>query len=187
MAAICLSSLRFTIYNSMCNLHSLLILCFIGLAVVFEALFTKAIYIILKMKSQHRLFGIEPGLVWPALALFGMVWCSNTQALPANALVQILSLSSSTGPPPYTHPPLSKKFLGGVKVVASKSDILQSPCELLLREPICHMEKEVSLTHRDFCTYTQRHAEVGEMTNYPLCESVCCEAMSKQHTRSNFI
>jgi len=174
VAAICFPILHFTIYISISNLHSLLILCFIGLAVVSDTIFTKAIYIILKCNSLQA-FGLKHGLIWPTLALFGILWGSNTQADPANALAQILSLSSSTGNPPH-----SKKFLGGVKVVASKSDFLPPPCELLHWEPICHMEGRRHLhTHRPTRIHTMSCWGRGNGWLSPVCkcECVCSEAM----------
>lgn len=156
VAAICFSFLYPNIYNSIYNLHSLLILCFL------KAVFTKAIYI-LNTTSLHRVLV----RAWFSLASFGAVWWSDTQAHPANALAHILSPDTSTGMPPI------QKFLGGVKVVASKSDFLLPPCEMLLWEPICHMERNHHLhTHRPVHIHAH-HAEVGEKANYPLCEWVC--------------
>lgn len=97
----------------MLNLHSLSIPRFIGLADVFEAIFTKAIYITLKSNSLNWLcfcFFLEPASPWPALAF----WCSHMQTNPANALEQILSLPSSTGfnPPPLPTKRKKKKKIG---------------------------------------------------------------------------
>lgn len=151
------------IYNSIYNLHSLLILCFL------KAVFTKAIYI-LNTTSLHRVLV----RAWFSLASFG-VWCSDTQAHPANALAHILSPVTSTGMPPI------QKFLGGVKVVSSKSDFLLPPCEMLLWEPICHMERNHHLHTQKPVHIHAHHAEVGEKANYPLCEWVCVCAVKHTH------
>lgn len=136
-----------------------------------EAVFTKSICIILKSNSLRRLLVwclVCFGPLWPYLARFGVV-------TPRHILPMHLH-RSWVCPVQQESPPTSKKFLGGVKVIASKSDFLPPPCELLLWEPICHMEKRRHLhTHGPMHVHTMSCWGRGNGWLSPVWASVCMQ------------
>lgn len=139
-------SISWRIYNSIWNLHSLLIQRFIGLAAVLDAIFTKAISIILKSNFLYSLLIwslICFGPLWPYLAWFGAI--TPRRILP-------MHLCRSWVRPVQLPPPKNKKKSWDLwRLSYPKMTFCYPPCELKLREPICHKERKPH-------THTQSHA-----------------------------
>lgn len=179
-SSICYCFLLFTIYNSIYNFHSLLIQCFMGPAIVSDAAFTKAISIILKTNSLHR------RLVW-SLVCFGPLrpdldrFCAPTprSIMPVHLHRSwIRPFQQEFRPPPPPHVP--KNSWEEFRLLHPKV----TSCHRGLNATVgAHLPqgKQTACRRRDPRTCTRHHAEVWEVTNYPLCECVFREAV-RRHT-----
>lgn len=166
----------------MYNLHSLLILCFMVLAVVFEAIFTEAIYIILKTNSLHRLLVgslVCFGPLWPYLARSGVL--TPRHILPMHLRRSWICPVQQESPP---YPKISWEVW---RLSHPKVTFCHPHVNCYYGSPSVTWKGGAIYTHRDPRTYTQRHAGVGEMANYPLCECVHCGAMHGRSMQLSFV
>lgn len=151
-----------------------------GPAIVSDAAFTKAISIILKTNSLHR------RLVW-SLVCFGPLrpdldrFCAPTprSIMPVHLHRSwIRPFQQEFRPPPPPHVP--RNSWEAFRLLHPKV----TSCHRGLNATVgAHLPqgKQTACRRRDPRTCTRHHAEVWEVTNYPLCECVFREAV-RRHT-----
>lgn len=179
-------SISLRIYNSIWNLHSLLIQCFIGSTAVLDAIFTKAISIILKSNFLHSLLIwslVCFGPLWPYLARFGAV--TPGRILPMHlcrSWVRPVQL-------PRPKKKKQKKNLGSCEGYRIQKWLSATPhVNWNYVSPSVTRKESPIHTHRAMQAHTH-HAEVVEMTNFPLCVCAFRAAMWRRsmHLEHQFI
>lgn len=112
------------------------------------------------------------GPLWPYLARFGVP--TPRHILPMHLHRSWVCPVQQESPPP--HPKNSWEMW---RLLHPKVTFCHPHVNCYYGSPSVTWRGSAIYTHRDPCTYTQCHAEVGEMADYPLCECecVCSEAM----------
>lgn len=154
----------------------MLILCFMGPAIVSDAAFTKAISIISKTNSLHRRLVSSLvcfGPLRPDLARFCALMPRSI--MPAGSW--ICPFQQEFPPtPPFPH--ILKNSWEVFRLLHPKV----SSCHRGLNATVgAHLPQgnQTACRRRDPRTCTRHHAEVWEMTNYPLSEWVFREAVRR--------